>query len=109
VTGAADPRRPSGSRWGVIMAGGDGKRLLPLTRALTGDDRPKQFCPLIDGETLLHQTRCRVSQAIPESQTLPVLTRTQERFYAAEVNQVESSRLLIQPHNHGTAPAIAYW
>jgi Nucleotidyl transferase len=83
VSGAADSRSPSGSkpndsspgalhthgsrRWGVIMAGGDGKRLLPLTRALTGDDRPKQFCPLIGGETLMHQTRCRVSQVIPKT------------------------------------------
>jgi mannose-1-phosphate guanylyltransferase len=90
------------------MAGGDGKRLLPLTRTLMGDDRPKQFCPLIGGETLLHQTRCRVSQAIPETQTFLVLTRTHERYYEAEVNEVESSRLLIQPHNHGTALAIAY-
>jgi hypothetical protein len=32
-------------RWGVILAGGDGKRLLPLTRKLASDDRPKQFVP----------------------------------------------------------------
>ena len=40
-------------RWGVILAGGDGKRLLPLTRRISGDDRPKQFCSVMGKDTLL--------------------------------------------------------
>jgi mannose-1-phosphate guanylyltransferase len=92
-------------RWGVILAGGDGKRLLPLTRRITGDDRPKQFCALTGGETLLTQTRRRVGRMILGQQTLLVLTRTHERYYAGEAPPL---CLLIQPHNHGTAPAIAY-
>ena len=95
-------------RWGVILAGGDGKRLLPLTRTITGDDRPKQFCALTGGETLLKQTRRRVGRMILGHQTLLVMTRTHERYYAGQVTGVAPSCLLIQPHNHGTAPAIAY-
>lgn len=100
--------RQDSRRWGVILAGGDGKRLLPLTRRITGDDRPKQFCALSGGETLLKQTRHRVGRMIPGPQTLLVMTRTHERYYADEVTGVPSSCALIQPHNHGTAPAIAY-
>ena len=37
-----------------------------------------------------------------------VLTRTHEPFYADEVAGIPSSRLLIQPSNQGTAPAILY-
>ena len=40
--------------------------------------------------------------------TLLVLTRTHEAFYADEVAGIPSSRLLIQPTNQGTAPAILY-
>src|SRR5512144_2354984 len=95
-------------RWGVILAGGDGKRLLPLTRRISGDDRPKQFCALTGGETLLDQTLRRVSSLIADRQTLLLLTQTHERFYTEHLAGVSDDRLLIQPYNHGTAPAIAY-
>jgi mannose-1-phosphate guanylyltransferase len=123
VNTAADVRSPCNSkhivwpagvhmqdslRWGVILAGGDGKRLLPLTRRITGDDRPKQFCALTGGETLLKETRRRVARIIPGPQTLLMLTQTHERYYADEVTEVPSSCLLIQPRNHGTALAITY-
>ena len=56
---------PLDHRWGVILAGGDGKRLLPLTKRITGDNRPKQFCAIMDGETLVTQTRRRVERMVP--------------------------------------------
>src|SRR5215472_2610241 len=84
-------------RWGVILAGGDGTRLLPLTRKISGDDRPKQFCALTGGETLLDQTRRRVSCVVPDQQTLLVLTRSHERFFADQMAGLAPDRLLIQP------------
>jgi mannose-1-phosphate guanylyltransferase len=44
---------PEGAKGGVLLAGGDGRRLLSLTRTLTGDDRPKQSCAIVGEETLL--------------------------------------------------------
>ncbi len=95
-------------RWGVILAGGDGVRLRPLTRRIAGDDRPKQFCPILGRETLLDQTRRRAALLIPSAQTLVVVTRPHERFFAPLRAEMGSPSLVVQPENRGTAPAILY-
>jgi mannose-1-phosphate guanylyltransferase len=98
-----------GRNWGVILAGGDGERLLPLTRLIAGDDRPKQFCALVEGKkTLLEQTKWRIAKAVPPAQTLYVLTHRHERYYSGDLAQIPSSRMIVQKSNRGTLPAILY-
>src|SRR5712691_3111425 len=95
-------------RWAVILAGGDGRRLQTLTRSITGDDRPKQFVPVIGGSTLLDQTRCRVALSVLPGRTLFVVTGKHRRFYQSLTQSVSPNLLLEQPENKGTAPAILY-
>jgi len=97
-----------GHRWAVILAGGDGTRLRPLTRRLSGDDRPKQFCNVLGDETLLDQTLRRVARIVCPERTFSVVTKTHETFYAAHRTEVGDTGLLVQPGNRGTGPAIVY-
>jgi len=94
--------------WAVLLAGGDGTRLQSMTRAITGDNRPKQFVPVIGRHTLLDQTRQRVALSIEPSRTAIVVTRKHRRFYAPLANEISPNLLLEQPLNKGTAPAILY-
>ena len=101
--------RPMGMRnkWAIILAGGDGTRLQSMTRAITGDNRPKQFVPVIGRSTLLDQTRRRVALSIEPSRTMIVLTQKHRRFYESLAAEIPGN-LLEQPTNKGTAPAILY-
>lgn len=95
-------------RWAVILAGGDGSRLLPLTRKITGDERPKQFCSFLGTGTLLDETRRRVELGFPPINTMFSLTEKHEFYYDNLLRDVPPRNLVIQPQNIGTAPAILY-
>jgi mannose-1-phosphate guanylyltransferase len=92
--------------WAVVLAGGDGTRLSSVTRLITGDDRPKQFCPLYGGRTLLAHTRARLAPAISPERTLFTVVKHHEKFYAEELADVKPSQMVVQPSNKGTTAAI---
>jgi mannose-1-phosphate guanylyltransferase len=91
----------------IVLAGGDGTRLRALTRALTGDDRPKQFCPILGQDTLLEQTRRRARMLVEPERLLTVVTRRHQRFYSPLLADAPPSSVVVQPDNRGTATAIA--
>ena len=101
-----DAARPQ-SRWGVVLAGGDGTRLRHLTEFICGDSRPKQFCPLLDGHTLLTHTIRRAERNVPAGQILVALTQAHREFYLRELDGSQTQRI-VQPSNKGTAPPILF-
>lgn len=92
----------------VILAGGDGTRLKSLTRAIAGDERPKQFCPILNGKTLLDETRMRVALSIRPEKTYFSLTQKHETYFERPLWNVPKNQKIVQPENKGTAPAILY-
>ena len=94
--------------WCLILAGGDGTRLKPLTTQIAGDTRPKQFCPILDGDTLLDVTRQRVDQIARFDQQVIVVSRPHEPYYRYLASELAPGRLVVQPANRGTALGILY-
>jgi mannose-1-phosphate guanylyltransferase len=92
--------------WAIVLAGGDGTRLRSLTQLISGEDRPKQFCRVYGGKTLLAHTRARLAGAFHPERTAFVLVKAHERFYRSELTDVEPDQLIVQPGNKGTTAAV---
>src|SRR5580698_4172540 len=92
--------------WAVLLAGGDGVRLRDLTRRIAGDSRPKQFCRIIGGQSLLRQTRTRVDPLFRRDRQIFVLSRAHERYYGDDLADAGDSHVIAQPMNRGTGVAI---
>lgn len=89
----------------VILAGGSGTRLWPLSR----ESHPKQFISLFDGQSLFQSTLARVAR-LQDAGTPIVMGSEQHRFLIAE--QVRQSArpdcsIILEPIFKGTAPALA--
>ncbi len=99
------------NRWAVILADGEGTRLLDLTRLVSGDARPKQFCALFGEHSLLAQTCQRAQrQQLRSGYSSSVgVAAHRSLLPAAEPgNFAHRSQRIVQPANKGTAPAIVH-
>ena len=95
-------------RSALILAGGDGGRLSELTRRISGDARPVQFCPLFGAATPVEQTRQRAARLIPAAHTVVAVVKAHERFYGQLLADLPPERVVAQPEDRGTTPAILY-
>ncbi len=90
-------------RYAVILAGGSGTRLWPLSR----EDLPKQLIPAVDGRSLLEEAWLRLEGLVPEQRRLVC---TAERFrsaVAARVPAIAGDRFIGEPQGRDTLAAIA--
>ncbi len=87
----------------VILAGGSGTRLWPLSRA----GHPKQFLPLNGKDTMLQSTINRLKGLDIRSSV--TICNEEHRFFVAEqlreIDQLDS--IILEPVGRNTAPAIA--
>ena len=90
-------------RAAVILAGGAGTRLRPLS----SDENPKQFLKLFDGQSLLQLTFDRLRRLLP-AEAIFVSTNAQ---YAAKclehLPELPPDNVIAEPARRNTAPAIA--
>ena len=91
------------TRAAVILAGGAGTRLRPLS----SDENPKQFLKLFDGRSLLQLTWARLARLLPP-EAIFVSTNVQYADKSREhLPDMPPGNVLTEPARRNTAPAIA--
>jgi mannose-1-phosphate guanylyltransferase len=86
--------------YAVIMAGGGGTRLWPLSRP----DRPKPFLPLLSDESPFQRTVRRVEPIVGRGNIYCVVD---QRYGQLVRDQAPDVGLIVEPTGRNTAPAIA--
>lgn len=96
--------------YGVILAGGNGSRLWPLSREMY----PKQLLKLNQENTLLQSTFLRLSKFIKDKNIITIVNlkhspdvKLQLQELKKELNSSEDYKVINEPVGRNTAPAIA--
>lgn len=88
--------------YAVIMAGGGGTRLWPVSR----QERPKQLLHLVDNTTLFQSTIARLENLFPPSRILVVTVEEQAHSMQEQVPDIPLENYLIEPSPKGTASVV---
>ncbi|MCP3852859.1 MAG: mannose-1-phosphate guanylyltransferase/mannose-6-phosphate isomerase [Gammaproteobacteria bacterium] len=89
----------------VILSGGSGSRLWPMSREMN----PKQFLSLVGEQTMLQETMTRLSGVYDLAAPI-VVCNEDHRFLVAQQMRdisVEVDKIILEPIGRNTAPAIA--
>jgi len=88
----------------VILAGGSGTRLWPLSR----ECHPKQLLPLVNDQTMLQNTLLRVQGLRGVASPIVVCTEEHRFLVAEQVRAIgAAATIIIEPVGRDTAPAVA--
>lgn len=88
--------------YAVIMAGGGGTRLWPVSRK----ERPKQLLPLLGQDTLFQSTVARLKNLFPPERILVVTVEEQAREMKLQAPEIPEENYLIEPAPRGTASVV---
>ena len=89
----------------VILAGGKGRRLWPVSRA----EYPKQFIDFFGvGRTQLQQTFDRLAKIIPADHILVNTNQTYADLVREQLPELPSQNLMAEPIYRNTAPSVAW-
>src|SRR5437660_343312 len=92
--------------WGIVLAGGEGKRLQPYIRRRYGEERPKQYCAFVGGRSMLRHTIDRAQMLIPRERLLTIVSRSHNGYVADQLHDQAPENIIVQPFCRETGPGV---
>lgn len=89
--------------YALILAGGKGTRLYPLSR----EDNPKQFLKVINDKSFLRSTVDRILKLIPRENIYVVTNERYLEKVKEELDDIKEENIFTEPQNKETATCIA--
>ena len=95
-----------GNLWSIVLAGGEGSRLSQITGGFEGQAVPKQYCSVKGGPSMLRQALRRARAVAGPDRTAVVVAAEHRRWWSAELADLPSVNVVVQPCNRGTACGV---
>ncbi len=92
--------------WGIILAGGEGKRLQEYIVSRYGVARPKQYSAIVGEKSMLRHTLDRVEKHIPPKQLQIVVARKHHKYLPEVLTEKEMKSVLVAPENRESAASV---
>lgn len=96
------------SRFGIVLAGGEGKRLKSFVQRWTGSDLPKQYVAFMGGNSMLEKTFVRAERVIPRKHIFTVIDRKHLAYpeVSRQLDDRPEHTVVFQPQNKETAAGL---
>ena len=92
--------------WGIVLAGGEGKRFKDLAVSLYGYPRCKQYCAVVGKRSMIQHTLSRAEFLIRPERVVVVVNRDHEKDVQEQLGDRPPGTIVFQPRNRDTAAGV---
>jgi mannose-1-phosphate guanylyltransferase len=92
--------------WSIVLAGGEGERVMPFVLRWLGRHRPKQYCTFVGTRSMFEHTLDRATQVSSPGRTIAVAAHHHRCYTDHQLKTRPIRKLIHQPINCDTAAGI---
>jgi mannose-1-phosphate guanylyltransferase len=92
--------------WAIVLAAGEGTRLRSLTTDRSGRSKPKQYCSLFGGSTLLEEALRRGHAVAGQTRLCAIVAEQHAEWSGDALRTLTGANIITQPRNRGTANGV---